>query len=149
MSRSTGAQPRWADEAVRRLFDAGYRRGGARGAVIELLDRQECALSALEIEDRLRSSSDRVSRASIYRVLEELEGLDLVARLELGAETALFETVRSDERHHHHLKCDDCGGIVPFADEELEKVIRRVSKRLPYAVSGHEVTLRGSCANCA
>ena len=36
----------------RELSGAGYRRGGARQAVIELLDEQPCALSALDIEDR-------------------------------------------------------------------------------------------------
>jgi Fur family ferric uptake transcriptional regulator len=147
-SAATAAPPRWADQAAKRLSEAGYRRGGARGAVIELLDAQECALSALEIEDRLRRSDSRASRASIYRVLEELEELGLVARLELGVGTARFEAVHADDHHHHHLLCDDCGDIIPFADDELEKVIGRVARRLPYDVSGHDVTLHGSCASC-
>jgi Fur family ferric uptake transcriptional regulator len=146
-STASGAQPRWAEQAVQRLSDAGYRRGGARGAVIDLLDAQQCALSAIEIEDRLRRRRNRASRASIYRVLEELEGLGLVSRLELGAGIARFESVR-EETHHHHLVCADCGDIVPFADDELEKVIRRVSRRLPHDISGHDVTLHGSCESC-
>jgi Fur family transcriptional regulator, ferric uptake regulator len=144
---ASSTRRRWADEATRRLSDAGYRRGGARDAVIDLLDGQECALSAIEIEDRLRRRRNRASRASIYRVLEELEGLGLVSRLEFGAGIARFETVRS-ESHHHHLVCEECGDIVPFADDELEKVIRRVSRRLPHEISGHDVTLHGSCASC-
>ncbi len=43
----------WSDMALERLSGAGYRRGGAREAVIELLDEQPCALSALDIEDAL------------------------------------------------------------------------------------------------
>ena len=42
----------WSEQALERLSGAGYRRGGAREAVIELLDEQPCALSALDIEDR-------------------------------------------------------------------------------------------------
>jgi Fur family transcriptional regulator, ferric uptake regulator len=149
VSRSASTT-RWADAAGDRLAEAGYRRGGARKAVIELLSGQECALSALEIEDLLRESGRQVGRASIYRVLEELEELGLVARLDLGTGTARFEAVdpRGD-RHHHHLLCDDCGDLVPFSDAELERVIGRVSQRLPYAVSGHDVTLHGSCASCS
>jgi Fur family transcriptional regulator, ferric uptake regulator len=141
---------RWAEAAGDRLSEAGYRRGGARKAVIELLSRQECALSALEIEDLLRDSGRQVGRASIYRVLEELEELGLVARLDLGTGTARFEAVDpGGDRHHHHLLCDDCGDLVPFSDAELERVIGRVSQRLPYAVSGHDVTLHGSCESCS
>jgi Fur family ferric uptake transcriptional regulator len=141
---------RWADEAGARLASAGYRRGGARKEVVELLAHQECALSVLEIEDMLRESGRQVGRASIYRIVEELEELGLVSRLDLGTGTARFEPADPEgERHHHHLLCDDCGDLVPFSDPELERVIGRVSKRLPYPVSGHDVTLHGSCASCS
>jgi Fur family transcriptional regulator, ferric uptake regulator len=36
----------WSELAEERLQQAGFRRGGARAAVIELLDDQSCALSA-------------------------------------------------------------------------------------------------------
>jgi Fur family ferric uptake transcriptional regulator len=141
---------RWADDATDRLAAAGYRRGGARQAVVELLARQECALSALEIEDELRESGRQVGRASIYRVLEELEELNLVTRLDLGTGTARFEAADpAGDRHHHHLLCDECGDLVPFSDRELERVIGRVSRRLPHAVSGHDVTLHGHCESCS
>ena len=149
MSRSATATS-WAAVAGDRLAEAGYRRGGARRAVIELLSRQECALTALEIEDQLRRAGRQVGRASIYRVLEELEELELVTRLDLGTGMARFEVVEpSGDRHHHHLLCDGCGDLVPFSDAELERVIGRVSRRLPYSVSGHDVTLHGSCASCS
>jgi Fur family ferric uptake transcriptional regulator len=141
---------RWADDATDRLAAAGYRRGGARRAVIDILSRQECALSALEIEDLLRDSGRQAGRASIYRVLEELEELGLVTRLDLGTGTARFEAAHpGGDRHHHHLLCDECGDLVPFSDKELERVIGRVSQRLPYPVSGHDVTLHGSCESCS
>ena len=39
----------WITRAGERLTAAGYRRGGARRAVIGLLGQQRCALSAVEI----------------------------------------------------------------------------------------------------
>jgi Fur family ferric uptake transcriptional regulator len=133
-----------------RMVAAGYRRGGARRTVIDVLSRQECALSVLEIEDLLRDAGRQAGRASIYRVLEELEELGLVTRLDLGTGTARFEAADpAGDRHHHHLLCDECGDLVPFSDRELERVIGRVSRRLPYPVSGHDVTLHGSCESCS
>ena len=107
-------------------------------------------MSALDIEDQLRANGRQVGRASVYRVLDELEELGLVVRLDLGTGTARYEVVDpAGEHHHHHLLCDDCGDLVPFSDPELERVIGRVSRRLPYPVSGHDVTLHGSCATCS
>ncbi len=136
------------ERAEQALSGAGYRRGGARHAVLELLDEQTCALSALEIEDILRTRERRVSRASIYRILEELEGLGAVQRVEIGQGLVRYEALRGNAGHHHHLVCDHCGALLPFSDPELERTIRRLSQRVPMTVSDHEVVLHGACSDC-
>ncbi len=138
----------WVQSAKQALSGAGYRRGGARHAVLELLDEQTCALSALEIEDILRTRERRVSRASIYRILEELEGLGAVQRLEIGQGLVRYEALRGNAGHHHHLVCDHCGALLPFSDPELERTLRRLSQRVPMTVSDHEVVLHGACSDC-
>jgi len=147
-----GEHTEWYDRASRALQDAGYRRGGARHAQLELLDTQTCARSAIEIEETLRRESQStraVSRASIYRILAELEGLGLVAKLEVGESMWRFEAAGGGKHHHHHLICDHCGTVAPFADEELERAIRHVSERVALDVSEHEVVFHGACDNCA
>jgi Fur family transcriptional regulator, ferric uptake regulator len=138
----------WAERAENALSRAGYRRGGARRAMVDLLDGQSCALSAVEIEDRLRSERRTVSRASVYRILEELERLGLIQRVEIGQSLVRYEPVRPGHGHHHHLVCDRCGALTPFSDPELERAIRSLSQRVPLTVSDHEVVLHGACADC-
>lgn len=139
----------WAEHAADRLAAAGYRRGGARQAVIDLLAAQPCALSPLEIEDRLRASERRVGRASVYRVLDELERLRLVVRIEVGHGITRYEALHpGGHHHHHHLVCDDCGEIVPFEDEELERTIDRVAARVAFDVADHDIVLHGQCGAC-
>jgi len=138
----------WADHAAAALSAAGYKRGAAREAVLSLLDRQHCALSAFDIEDELRGGQRAVARASVYRILDQLESLDLVQRVETGQSSVFYEPVRHDHDHHHHLVCDRCGKLVPFADEELEKTIGKLSRRVPFEVSDHEVVLHGACDAC-
>jgi Fur family transcriptional regulator, ferric uptake regulator len=139
----------WAESAARALSDAGYRRGGARRAILELLDEQTCALSAVEIERALSDRRREVSRASVYRVMEELEEIRLVQRVEIGQGIVRYEPVRHGRGHHHHLVCDRCGRLEPFTDEGLERAIRRLSERLPARVSEHEIVLHGACEDCA
>lgn len=137
----------WADRAAERLAAAGYRRGGARVAVLEVLDAQECARTAYDIEAALRDRGRAVGRASIYRVLDELDELGLVSRVEVGQGSARYEPARA-EHHHHHLVCDTCGQVLPFHDDALERAITSLSRRVDFDVSEHEIVLHGACADC-
>jgi Fur family ferric uptake transcriptional regulator len=138
----------WSELAEARLADAGFRRGGARAAVIGLLDDQSCALSAYEIEAKLREDGRGVARASVYRVLDQLEGLGLLTKIEVGQGIARYEPNRPGTEHHHHMVCARCGGVIPFADPELEATIDRVAERVTFEVSEHEIVLHGACADC-
>ncbi len=144
----TGEAIDWAEAADQALAEAGYRRGGARRAMLELLDEQACALSAIEIEEILRTRRRAVSRASIYRILEELDRLGVIQRVEIGQTMVRYEPVRPGSGHHHHLVCDHCGALRPFSDAGLELAIKRLCERVPLTVSDHEVVLHGACADC-
>lgn len=138
----------WSEHALKSLHQAGYRRGGARSAVIDLLDGQTCALSALEIEDALRADGRTIGRASIYRALEQLEELGLVRRVEVSKGIASYEPADPAGHHHHHIVCEHCGRVVPFEDPQLERAIHAVERASGFRISNHEVTLRGICQNC-
>jgi Fur family ferric uptake transcriptional regulator len=141
----TETETEWAAYARGVLHSAGHHRGAAREELIDLLSRQDCALSALEIEDLLHR---RVGRASVYRALELLQEHDLVSKIELGDGVSRYEPVDPGGHHHHHLVCDRCGALVPFHDPALERSIHRLSDRLGFDTTEHEVTLRGNCPDC-
>lgn len=145
---SSSAAESWVSSAEQQLADAGYRRGGARAAVLGQLAGQDCALTAHDIEERLRQTDRAVGRASIYRVLEELHELGLVTRVDVGLDKALYERADSDH-HHHHLVCKECGAVLPFHDDDLEAAIDRLSARLDFTVTEHDIVLRGLCASCS
>jgi Fur family ferric uptake transcriptional regulator len=141
----------WAEATAEALRSHGYRKGGARSAVIELLGRQQCCLTAHDIFDTLRSEGHRrVGIASVYRALEQLTKDGFVQRIDIGAGTSRFEPIYpGGEHHHHHLVCADCGKVEAFADDELERTLRKVEGRTGFSVVGHDVVLRGACADCA
>ena len=138
----------WSEHVHAVLARAGLKRGGARERVIELLARQSCALSAVQIEDALRERGTPTGRASIYRVLELLSEHGLVDRVAVGQGQALFERVAPDGEHHHHLLCEQCGRLVAFDDPGLERAIDSLSERLGVRVEHHDVVLRGACQRC-
>jgi Fur family ferric uptake transcriptional regulator len=82
-------------------------------------------------------------------VLELLGERGFVQRIDVGAGMARFEPVHSSGEHHHHLVCEDCGKVEAFADDGLERALQKVEGRTGYSVAGHDVVLRGACADCS
>jgi Fur family ferric uptake transcriptional regulator len=138
------AEETWAQRALAALSEAGFRRGGGRRQVVGLLEEQGCALTALEIDEKLPD----VGRATVYRALEQLEGLGLIQRVAVGGDAAGYERVDPSGHHHHHIVCEQCGRVMTFEDEGLEQAIVALAQRPDFTVSSHEVTLRGECAIC-
>ncbi len=139
----------WAEHALATLRAAGLRRGGARTAVVEALAGHDCAVSALELDDELRRRKPPVARASIYRALDQFEELGLVSRIEMTRGTAAYERIDPDGHHHHHAICRNCGKLETFEDRDLERAIGRLSNRMSFEVSEHDVVLRGLCQRCS
>ncbi len=133
----------WTGFAEGRIQEAGLRRSLPRQRVVELLARQDCAITALEMDSRL----DGVGRATVYRAIEQLEELGLVQKVDLGGSALGYEKVDPSGHHHHHIVCDDCGLVQPFEDETLEEAIHEV-RRSGFTIRTHEITLHGKCRDC-
>ena len=137
----------WAEQTLAALREAGHRSGGARRAVVDVLSRQGCCLSAQQIFDELRAQGRPIGAASVYRILDLLVESGHVQKLDLGSGTAYYEPVWHDG-HHHHIVCDGCGRVDAFDDPELERALVRAQKRLGYTSATHELVLRAACDDC-
>ena len=118
MKRAAGT---WSERALRALSEAGFRSGGGRRKVVEVLGHEGCALTALEIDRKLPD----VGRATVYRALDQLERLGLIQRVDVGGDAAGYERVDPGGHHHHHIVCEQCGRVIAFEDDQLETAIRR------------------------
>jgi Fur family ferric uptake transcriptional regulator len=139
----------WTDDVFETLRTRGSRSGSARSAIVELLGRQDCCLTALQIFDGLRAEGKAVGIASVYRVLESLVELRVVQQVAVGDGQIRFEPAHRSGEHHHHVVCDGCGKVESFEDPNLEQALHQVEARIGYRVAAHEVVLHGACASCA
>ena len=128
---------------MRRLEEAGYRSGAARREVVDSARRR--ALCGDRAGDR--------SAARLGRARERLPDAGSAraaaprARVEIGGDAAGYERV-DPEQHHHHLVCEECGRLSPFADPSLERAIEAVSRAAEFEIAAHDVVLRGRCPDC-
>src|SRR5579875_530265 len=136
----SGEQQAWADQARARVRRAGHRRSGPREVLIELFAREDCALTVQEIDKQLKAWLEQgaVSRsvgiASLYRGVEVMQDLRLIARVDVGDGVARYERapLEQDDHHHHHFVCDNCGLLVPFDDDALEAAIGGLENRFGF-----------------
>jgi Fe2+ or Zn2+ uptake regulation protein len=91
-----------------RLRQAGLRATRPRLAVYRALDSLGGHRSADEIYDRVLSSGEQLSRASVYNSLAVLADAGLVLHADAGPGRALYETTTV---WHHHAVCRICGQV--------------------------------------
>ena len=135
---------RWLAHAKDRVASSGLRSGAARSRVMEFMASEaQCLVGAQEIADGLRARGGSGSQASVYRVLEELQGLGLVSRANDARGVARYE-IADPEAHHHHIVDEETGAVEPFEDPELEEAIAAAARRAGIELTGHDVVLRGT-----
>lgn len=130
-----------------RLRSTGLKATPGRIAVLRLLDGTPAALSHAEVVEALGGHADR---ASVFRNLNDLVRVGLLARHDAGDRVGRFRSTEeaAEHRAHPHFLCDDCGVLRCLHDVE---VIVRSRDSAPKAVreARVDVRLRGRCDACA
>lgn len=128
-----------------RVQEHGYRLTPGRRAVIEVLERADRHLSPAEILRLGRACCARLSRATVYRTLEQLTALSLIRPIYLGGDNQRFAAASGCD---HHLICSRCGRITEFEECGLEALEEAVAAKYSFQITGHLFELHGFCPRC-
>jgi len=96
---------------------------------------------------RMKNEGKKVSRATVYNTLELLFELGVVSRHKVG-NVFVYERAFGRE-HHDHLICVNCGSIIEFQSEEIEKIQDEICKKYRFKPIRHTHQIFGLCAKCA
>lgn len=130
------------------LRRAGLKVTLPRVKILELLEKAEHHhMSAEEIYKALIEQGEDVGLATVYRVLTQFEQAGIVQRHNFENNLSVFEIAQED--HHDHLVCNQCGKIIEFHNDEIEKLQEKVAKNNGFILSGHSLILYGTCDNPA
>lgn len=87
-----------------------------------------------------------VGIATVYRSLNLLEESGMVTSISFGAQGKKFEL--ANKPHHDHMICRQCGVIVEFEDQIIEKRQLVIAKEHGFKLTGHIMQLYGVCGEC-
>jgi Fur family ferric uptake transcriptional regulator len=85
--------------------------------------------------------------ATVYRVINLLERLDLICRVNLRSESQGY-LMRRPTGHHHHVICSQCGRAVDFTNCDLSQLEKRLSRETGFKIEGHLLEFYGRCPDC-
>lgn len=117
-------------------------------AVWAALSELEDFVSAQDLHRALSDRGEKVSLATVYRVLQthQEEGLLDVLRPDDGE--AIFRLCAGQE-HHHHLVCRSCGLAVEFEAPDMESWVSSLAAENGFTEVRHTLEIYGLCQNCS
>ena len=97
-----------------------------------------------ELHDRVRIHDPRIGYATVYRTMKLLVDCELASTRRLGDNHTRYEPEVAGE-HHDHLVCSDCGLIIEFENEQIERLQEDVARTLGFEIDKHRLVLYGRC----
>jgi Fur family peroxide stress response transcriptional regulator len=130
-----------------RAADHGLRMTPQREVLLRLLSQTRTHPTAEELVRKVRRQMPTVSHATIYRNLQELVRVRLIATLERAGGPLQYDP-NPDE--HHHFICTRCGRVADIYLKDVGYVVdRKRSGTTPARIERAELQLHGLCGACA
>jgi len=84
--------------------------------------------------------------ATVYRALNFFEQEGFAVSISFGAEGKRYEL--NIKEHHDHMICNECGKIIEFESDEIEKLQETEAAKKGFLIKDHAMQLHGICKEC-
>jgi Fur family ferric uptake transcriptional regulator len=131
-----------------RFRSAGMRITKSRQRIVTTLLRADRPLSLHEIQAGAATEAVRPDFTTVFRIMNTLEKMQLVQKVNLKRASRYYELVNPQE-HHDHIVCTECGRVTLMMEAcPVEKYQRTVERRYGYADLKHSLEFFGKCPAC-
>ena len=140
-------------EAARDILREHLKRDGKqrvtpeRFAVLDAVLQTQGHFDAEGLYYRLLSSGSRVSKATVYNTLDLLQQCGLVSKYRFAEKPSRYEKAYG-RPHHHHLICLECGDILEFVNDNLERLQEEVCADKDFRPQSSSLQIFGTCSKC-
>jgi len=135
------------EKFLQQLRERGFRLTPQREMVLHVLHDGEEHATAEDLYARVRVLSSAVDRSTVYRTLELLEKLHLVASFDPGDGQRRYELLTL-HRPHHHLHCSGCSKLVTLDAQELQPLLDRLAQAHGFRAQIEHWVIPGLCQEC-
>jgi len=127
------------------LADQGLKFTRQRQAIASVFFGTDGHVSVTELLGIVQRTAPSVGYATVYRTMKLLAdgGFAHAHRFAEAGELRYEPSVEGD--HHDHLICLQCGDIIEYEDEEIERLQEAVAARLGFEIASHRHEIYGRC----
>ncbi len=129
------------------LKDKGLRFTKERSAVLQKTLSFHGHFDPESLYIGIKETGMKASRASVYRTLNLLCECGIIERVTKGEHGSIYERTFGHE-HHDHMLCIECGKVIEFYSEGLERLQEDLCSEKGFRGASHTLEIRGYCKKC-
>ena len=124
-----------------------HRLTKQRRLILRKLAAMKKYVSAKDLHARLAVHAPRIGLATVYRTLDALRELGIVATAAQPHSETAYLLCRTG--HHHHAICTRCGRVDDVPCRALPRYERILTNALRFRITEHQLEFYGLCARCS
>jgi Fur family ferric uptake transcriptional regulator len=146
-ARQPAAAPevRTVEDVLALVRANGGRSTHARRLLVSALFARDDHMTAEELAAEVHAVAPDVHLSTIYRNLEDLEALGVIAHAHRGHSPTTYYLAG---RGHGHLVCQSCGDSIDVPDTLFRTLLRLADETYGFAVDPHHTAISGRCEAC-
>jgi len=125
----------------------GFKSTRQRDVIASEFFKCEDHITAEELYKIINKRHKEIGSTTVYRTLKLLAESGLATARVFADQLIRYEPVSEDE-HHDHLICLDCGSIIEFEDPKLERLQEKIASDFGFSIVDHKVEFYGYCKDC-
>ncbi len=129
------------------LRRAGLKKTSQRELILVVFLQTEGHLSAEDLYQLVREQDPTVGFTTVYRTLKLFTECGLAREERLGDGRRRYEH-HFNHQHHDHLICTDCGELIEFFSEVIEKKQDEIAEQFGFHPTHHSLRIFGLCQQC-
>ena len=116
-----------------------------RKLVLEAVRKLRCHATADEIYAEVVRENSAVSKATVYRNLQQLCEAGEIRRRTIPGSADRYDHLCSN---HYHVRCEQCGRVFDVDMSYMAGLERSIRNTHGFAFTGHDIVFRGICPQC-
>ena len=129
------------DSIEQKCLAKGVKLTDQRKIIAKVMSESNDHPNVDELYRRVSVLDSKISIATVYRTVKLFEEAGILTKHEFKGDKARYEEL--NEGHHDHLIDVQSGKIIEFVDDEIEKLQKKVAKKLGYDLVDHKLELYG------
>lgn len=125
----------------------GQRMTSQRKLLLDIIRNTQGHLDADELFLVAKKKDPKISLSTVYRNLNLLKEMGLVAERHFIDEHHHYELKGSSD--HCHLVCKSCSKVFEFESSVTEQLRNKVSTEMKFTATDIEISMQGVCFECA